>query len=88
MVAAVINQEPAVRDPGPSGAARALRARLSDQTTLTGAERHLLGEWLDRLADDRHGDDGLTADGLANDGLANDGLANDGLANDGLVNDG
>lgn len=50
MVATVTNQEPAVRDAGPSGAARALRAALPDQTTLSGGERHLLGEWLDRLA--------------------------------------
>jgi AcrR family transcriptional regulator len=50
MVAAVTNQEPAVRTGGPAGAARALRAALPDQTTLSGGERHLLGEWLDRLA--------------------------------------
>ncbi|MFF4750819.1 TetR/AcrR family transcriptional regulator [Streptomyces sp. NPDC002514] len=49
MVAAVTNQEPAVRDAGPAGAARALRAALPEQTVLSGAERHLLGEWLDRL---------------------------------------
>ncbi|MDQ0948306.1 AcrR family transcriptional regulator [Streptomyces phaeochromogenes] len=50
MVAAVTNQEPAVQDAGPAAAARALRATLPEQTTLSGAERHLLREWLDRLA--------------------------------------
>jgi AcrR family transcriptional regulator len=50
MVAAVTNQRPAVRDPGPAGAARALRAALPEQTDLSDAERHLLTEWLDRLA--------------------------------------
>lgn len=52
MVAAVTNQEPAVRETGPAGAARALRATLPEQTALSGAERHLLREWLDRLASD------------------------------------
>ncbi|MEU9185256.1 helix-turn-helix domain-containing protein [Streptomyces sp. NPDC048484] len=52
MVAAVTNEEPAVRDAGPAGAARALRASLPEQTTLSGAEQHLLREWLDRLASD------------------------------------
>lgn len=50
MVAAVTNEEPAVRDPGPAGAARALRAALPEQTKLSGAEQHLLREWLDRIA--------------------------------------
>ncbi|QQM39725.1 TetR/AcrR family transcriptional regulator [Streptomyces liliifuscus] len=50
MVAAVTNQKPAVQDTGPAGAARALRATLPEQTTLSGAEQHLLREWLDRLA--------------------------------------
>jgi AcrR family transcriptional regulator len=50
MVTAVTSQRPAVREPGPAGAARALRAALPEQTTLSGAERQLLGEWLDRLA--------------------------------------
>ncbi|MHC3469182.1 TetR/AcrR family transcriptional regulator [Streptomyces sp. 7R007] len=54
MVAAVTHREPAVRESGPAGAARALRAVLPEQTVLSGAERHLLAEWLDRLAaDDR-----------------------------------
>ncbi|KAF4408041.1 TetR/AcrR family transcriptional regulator [Streptomyces lycii] len=52
MVAAVTNEKPAVREPGPAGAARALRAALPEQTTLSPAEQQLLGEWLDRLADD------------------------------------
>ncbi|WP_405661265.1 TetR/AcrR family transcriptional regulator [Streptomyces sp. NBC_01166] len=50
MVTAVTNQEPAVRDAGPAGAARALRAVLPEQTPLSSAERHLLREWLNRLA--------------------------------------
>jgi AcrR family transcriptional regulator len=52
MVTAVTNEEPAVQVAGPAGAARALRATLPDQTTLSGAEQHLLREWLDRLAAD------------------------------------
>ncbi|MCM2413201.1 TetR/AcrR family transcriptional regulator [Streptomyces sp. RKAG290] len=50
MVSAVTNQEPAVQETGPAGAARALRAALPEQTTLSGAEQHLMREWLDRLA--------------------------------------
>ncbi|MEU1434401.1 TetR/AcrR family transcriptional regulator [Streptomyces sp. NPDC005775] len=52
MVTAVTNQEPAVRRAGPAGAARALRAALPDQTTLSASEQQLLREWLDRLASD------------------------------------
>ncbi|MFG3280544.1 TetR/AcrR family transcriptional regulator [Streptomyces sp. NPDC048111] len=52
MVAAVTRQAPAVLEAGPAGAARALRAALPDQTRLSGAEQHLLREWLDRLAAD------------------------------------
>ncbi|WAP56804.1 TetR/AcrR family transcriptional regulator [Streptomyces sp. S465] len=52
MVAAVTNREPAVRDAGPAGAARTLRATLPEQTSLSGAEQRLLREWLDRLAAD------------------------------------
>ncbi|NUT46194.1 MAG: TetR/AcrR family transcriptional regulator [Saccharothrix sp.] len=51
MVAAVTLDEPAVPEPGPAAAARALRAVLPEQTALTSGEQHLLGEWLDRLAD-------------------------------------
>ncbi|MFI7447348.1 TetR/AcrR family transcriptional regulator [Nonomuraea sp. NPDC049714] len=52
MVTAVTNDKPAVRDAGPAGAARALLATLPEQTALTSGERHLLSEWLDRLAAD------------------------------------
>ncbi|MFE1309447.1 TetR/AcrR family transcriptional regulator [Streptomyces sp. NPDC058755] len=52
MVAAVTNQQPAVQDAGPAGAARALRAALPEQATLSSAEQYLLREWLDRLAAD------------------------------------
>ncbi|MFI9778125.1 TetR/AcrR family transcriptional regulator [Streptomyces sp. NPDC051956] len=52
MVTTVTNQEPAVQAAGPAGAARALRAALPVQTTLSGAEQHLLTEWLERLAAD------------------------------------
>ncbi|MET8876979.1 TetR/AcrR family transcriptional regulator [Nocardia sp. NPDC004604] len=52
MVAAVTNQQPAVQDSGPAGAARALRAALPEQTNLTSAEQRLLREWLNRLAAD------------------------------------
>lgn len=52
MVTAVTNRRPAVHEAGPAGAARALRASLPEQTVLSGAEQHLLREWLDRLAAD------------------------------------
>ncbi|WP_369224486.1 TetR/AcrR family transcriptional regulator [Streptomyces sp. R39] len=52
MVTAVTTEKPAVQTPGPAGSARALRAALPDQTVLSGAEQHLLREWLDRLADE------------------------------------
>ncbi|WP_405754564.1 TetR/AcrR family transcriptional regulator [Streptomyces sp. NBC_01411] len=52
MVTAVTNDKPAVQSGGPAGAARALRAALPEQTTLSGAEQHLLKEWLGRLASD------------------------------------
>ncbi|WP_311203238.1 hypothetical protein [Streptomyces gossypii] len=38
------------RDDQHRGGARALRAALPEQATLSGAEEHLLREWLDRLA--------------------------------------
>jgi AcrR family transcriptional regulator len=50
MVTAVTNLEPAVKDAGPGGAARALRAALPEQSALSAAEQHLMREWLDRLA--------------------------------------
>ncbi|PXY26897.1 TetR/AcrR family transcriptional regulator [Prauserella muralis] len=52
MVSAVTLDKPAVREPGPAGAARALRAALPEQTALSSGEQHLLGEWLDRLTAD------------------------------------
>lgn len=55
MVTAVTRLEPAVPEPGPAGAARALRAALPEQTALTDGEAHLLGEWLDRLAAEGRG---------------------------------
>ncbi|BCJ54457.1 TetR family transcriptional regulator [Actinoplanes sp. NBRC 14428] len=50
MVAAITSERPSVQDTGPAGAARALRAALPEQTTLSSAEQHLLKEWLSRLA--------------------------------------
>jgi hypothetical protein len=38
---------------GPAAAAVTLRAALPDLTALTAAERALLGDWLDRIADTR-----------------------------------
>lgn len=55
MVSAVTLDKPAVPDPGPAGAARALRALLPEQTTLSSAEQGLLDEWLDRLTRQEHG---------------------------------
>ncbi|MET9533045.1 TetR/AcrR family transcriptional regulator [Streptomyces sp. NPDC006649] len=52
MVTAVTNQEPAVQTAGPAGAARALIAALPEQSALSGAEQHLLREWLGRIASD------------------------------------
>ncbi|MFD4504566.1 TetR/AcrR family transcriptional regulator [Streptomyces sp. NPDC058457] len=52
MVTAITTERPAVRTTGPAGAARALRASLPDQTTLSPAEQHLMSEWLGRLAAD------------------------------------
>ncbi|HEY4019221.1 MAG TPA: TetR/AcrR family transcriptional regulator [Pseudonocardiaceae bacterium] len=54
MVGAVTTEAPAIADAGPAGAARALRAVLGEQTTLSDGERHLLREWLDRIAADDH----------------------------------
>jgi AcrR family transcriptional regulator len=39
---------------GPATAAVTLRAALPDLTALTTAERGLLGDWLDRIADSQH----------------------------------
>ena len=52
MVTAITNERPAVDDAGYAGAARTLRARLPEQTTLSRREQDLLAEWLDRLAAD------------------------------------
>ncbi|MFC1405573.1 MULTISPECIES: TetR/AcrR family transcriptional regulator [Streptacidiphilus] len=55
MVAAVTRLEPTLpaTESGPAAAARALRAALpADTDVLTGAEQHLLREWLTRLAAD------------------------------------
>lgn len=49
-LAAITTDHPVVQTPGPVGAAVALRAALPDVTALTAAERHLLAEWLDRIA--------------------------------------
>lgn len=49
-IAAVTTETPALSEPTLPGAARALKANLPNQTTLTGGEYHLLTEWLERLA--------------------------------------
>ncbi|WP_438318535.1 TetR/AcrR family transcriptional regulator [Streptomyces sp. HUAS TT3] len=50
MITAITTQEPAVEEPGPGGAARALRAALPGQSALSQAEQQLLTEWLRRLS--------------------------------------
>jgi AcrR family transcriptional regulator len=50
VIAAITTGSPALESPGPASAAIALRAVLPDATALTGGERRLLEEWLDRLA--------------------------------------
>jgi AcrR family transcriptional regulator len=52
-VIAAITGSPTLDSPGPAAAAIALRAVLPDATALTGGERRLLDEWLDRLAASR-----------------------------------
>jgi AcrR family transcriptional regulator len=49
VIAAITTDAPALEMPGPVAAANALRAELSAVTVLTGGERHVLGEWLDRI---------------------------------------
>jgi AcrR family transcriptional regulator len=49
IVAAIITDAPAVERPGPVAAAVALTAALPDVAALTGAEKGLLREWLDRI---------------------------------------
>ena len=48
---ALTTDAPATKDVGPVAAAVLLRAALPDLAALTDAERRLLGEWLDRIAD-------------------------------------
>ncbi|MFH8588963.1 TetR/AcrR family transcriptional regulator [Streptomyces celluloflavus] len=50
MITTITTQEPAVQEPGPAGAARALRAALPGQNALSHAEQQLLTEWLRRLS--------------------------------------
>jgi AcrR family transcriptional regulator len=49
-VCAAILTDPTTAIPGPAAAAVTLRAALPDLTTLTPAERTLLSDWLDRIA--------------------------------------
>jgi AcrR family transcriptional regulator len=50
-VCAAILTESSIPVPVPAAAAVTLRAALPDLTALTAAERALLGDWLDRIAD-------------------------------------
>ncbi|WP_210326014.1 TetR/AcrR family transcriptional regulator [Oricola nitratireducens] len=50
VIAAITSDVSAVDNPGPAGAAIALRAVLPEATGLTDGERRLMAEWLDRLA--------------------------------------
>ncbi|KIG14276.1 Transcriptional regulator, TetR family protein [Enhygromyxa salina] len=50
VVAAITTEAVAPAQPGPSGAATALRASLDQSTVLTSGERHLLEELLERIA--------------------------------------
>ncbi len=49
VIAAITTDAPAAADPGPAGAAIALRAVLSQTSALSAHERGLLEEWLDRI---------------------------------------
>ncbi|HEY6888149.1 MAG TPA: TetR/AcrR family transcriptional regulator, partial [Solirubrobacter sp.] len=53
VLAAITTDSPVLESPSPATAAIALRAALPDATPLSEGERHLLDEWLDRLAADR-----------------------------------
>jgi hypothetical protein len=53
VIAAITTGSPTLEGPGPAAAAIALRAVLPEATALTGGERRLLEEWLDRLAASR-----------------------------------
>jgi AcrR family transcriptional regulator len=50
VIAALTTETPAVAIPGPATAAIALRAQLPGTAGLSAAERHLLAEWLERIA--------------------------------------
>jgi len=52
VIAAITTDAPVAPQPGPVSAAVALRAALPQTTTLSAPERTLLGEWLDRIADE------------------------------------
>ncbi|WP_409184598.1 TetR/AcrR family transcriptional regulator [Amycolatopsis sp. VS8301801F10] len=51
VIAAISTDRPVFRTPGPAAAATALRAVLPQVTGLSGAEKALMGEWLDRITD-------------------------------------
>lgn len=53
VLAAITTESPVLESSSPAAAAIALRAVLPDATSLSDGERHLLDEWLDRLAADR-----------------------------------
>jgi len=48
-IAALTTETATLAEPGRAGAARTLKANLPGQTSLSGAEERLLGDWLDRL---------------------------------------
>jgi hypothetical protein len=50
VIAAITTDDPPLEAPGPVAAANALRAGLGEITVLTDGERHVLREWLDRIA--------------------------------------
>lgn len=51
VIGSITTDAPVAPQPGPVGAAVALRAVLPQTTTLSAPERTLLREWLDRIAD-------------------------------------
>lgn len=51
VIAAITTDAPVAPQPGPVGAAIALRAVLPQTTSLSAPERTLLGEWLERITD-------------------------------------
>lgn len=53
VIAAITAKSLAIESPSLATAAIALRAVMPERTALTDAERHLLEEWLDRLAESR-----------------------------------